>query len=303
MDLRPVEQYNRSLSGIERRLVGDLMRDYRAWRVVLLDLLDRLGLSPEFAARVEMGGRELTATAKDIARKYQPEISAAAHKYAEKQLEQAKRAGVPVPAITPAAQELAIAADLAAALSAYVDVVQGRIKLDASRLRLAGDDADPAGQLLAVRLVDRRASAWRHGRNTLVSNAILGIWGAGNGIGGDVFAQAQAQTGESYQRQAIAAIDERTTDCCLRVHGQIVGFGQDFRLTGTPRFASSMYGPPFHWNCRTAVTMYRPEMETIGVTTDEMTGAAKAEIYARQRTKRRAVIHPAHATSRRTIEQ
>lgn len=53
---------------------------------------------------------------------------------------------------------------------------------------------------------------------------------------------------EEYRRQAIAGLDERTTDCCLRVHGQIVGMREPFTLTGTPRFADRVMRPPFHWN-------------------------------------------------------
>lgn len=53
-------------------------------------------------------------------------------------------------------------------------------------------------------------------------------------------------SGDEFHRQAIAAIDERTTDCCLRVHGQVVGLQEDFHLTGT-RFADYLRNPPFHW--------------------------------------------------------
>lgn len=63
----------------------------------------------------------------------------------------------------------------------------------------------------------------------------------------------------TYLRQAVAAIDDRTTDCCLRVHGQTVPFNRPFRLTGTPRFADEIMWPPFHWYCRTAVALVRPE--------------------------------------------
>lgn len=67
-----------------------------------------------------------------------------------------------------------------------------------------------------------------------------------------------------FKRQAVAALDERTTDCCLRVHGQVVGLNEDFRLTGTPRFADRLRNPPFHWYAIVAGEMcltsegYRP---------------------------------------------
>ena len=65
----------------------------------------------------------------------------------------------------------------------------------------------------------------------------------------------QADVQDDYVRQAIAVIDQLTTDCCLRVHGQIAELDGDFRLTGTPRFADRKRAPPFHHECRTAVTL------------------------------------------------
>lgn len=99
-----------------------------------------------------------------------------------------------------------------------------------------------------------------------------------------------------FQRQAVAAIDERTTDCCLQVHGQIVGLRSDFKLTGTPRFADRMRDPPFHWYCRTSVALYLQSYDE-GLT-DRMRSAARAELTARADGSR-VEIHPSHATSRR----
>jgi len=108
----------------------------------------------------------------------------------------------------------------------------------------------------------------------------------------------QGATGTQWKRQAIAAIDERTTDCCLRVHGQIVDNGKKFKLTGTPRYADKMHSPPFHWYCRTSVALVRAENAEDGITSG-MRAAARAEILARQRTGERVEIHPADAFSRR----
>lgn len=104
---------------------------------------------------------------------------------------------------------------------------------------------------------------------------------------------------DRFRRQAIAAIDERTTDCCLRVHGQVVGLDDDFKLTGTPRFADRMRNPPFHWYCRTSVALVRREDAEDDVTR-EMREAARAELRAREQTGQRVRIHPAHARSRRS---
>ena len=52
---------------------------------------------------------------------------------------------------------------------------------------------------------------------------------------------------DALDKQAVAAIDERTTECCLLVHGQIVPLDEDFTLTGRPRFADKLQWTPFHW--------------------------------------------------------
>lgn len=52
---------------------------------------------------------------------------------------------------------------------------------------------------------------------------------------------------DEFRKQAIAVIDHRTTDCCLRVHGQVQRLDRPFRLTGEPRYADEVMEPPFHW--------------------------------------------------------
>jgi len=52
---------------------------------------------------------------------------------------------------------------------------------------------------------------------------------------------------EEFRKQAIAGIDHRTTDCCLRAHAQVQPMDGTFRLTGTPRYADRLPWVPFHW--------------------------------------------------------
>ena len=102
-----------------------------------------------------------------------------------------------------------------------------------------------------------------------------------------------------WGRQAVAVIDERTTDCCLRVHGQWQAFGDDFRLTGTPRYADHMGAPPFHKWCRTATALVQRKYAADDLTR-QMRDAARDELVARKTAKpRRKVITPANAFSRR----
>lgn len=101
-----------------------------------------------------------------------------------------------------------------------------------------------------------------------------------------------------YYKQAVAAIDENTTECCLLVHGQFQPMDKPFILTGSPRFADEIDQPPFHWNCRTAIALVHASERYDGLT-QEMLLAAADELKARGETDYRVEIHPAHATSRR----
>lgn len=64
-----------------------------------------------------------------------------------------------------------------------------------------------------------------------------------------------------FQKQAIAVIDERTTECCLKVHGQIQPLDGMFKLVGQPRFADEMDRPGFHNFCRTSMILYSAEFD------------------------------------------
>lgn len=83
---------------------------------------------------------------------------------------------------------------------------------------------------------------------------------------------ATAQSSYQFKKQAIAGLDERTTDCCLRVHGQIQPLDGVFKLTGTPRYADEMDWPAFHYYCRTSGTLYLPEFDD-GLTERMRSGA------------------------------
>ena len=86
--------------------------------------------------------------------------------------------------------------------------------------------------------------------------------------------------GVVWFKQAVAAIDERTTHCCLAVHGQAVPLEADFRLTGEPRYADAMQWSPFHWWCRTSVALLTAD-EVGDDVTGWMRGAADAELARR----------------------
>ena len=89
--------------------------------------------------------------------------------------------------------------------------------------------------------------------------------------------------GREFAKVAVAVLDERTTDCCLKVHGQVVPFREPFHLTGTPRFADHMDWPGFHWYCRTSVAVYEKTFDT-GITAKMVRDAALI-MNARKATK------------------
>ena len=62
---------------------------------------------------------------------------------------------------------------------------------------------------------------------------------------------------QQFMKQAVAALDKWTTDCCLKVHGQIQLLDDPFHLTGTPRYADYQDWPGFHWYCRTSGVLYQ----------------------------------------------
>jgi hypothetical protein len=72
-----------------------------------------------------------------------------------------------------------------------------------------------------------------------ITGIVFSLWGqtvskSTKGLGG-------------FNKQVIAAIDQKTTETCLKAHGQVVPFDNEFTLVGTPRFADKMTWTPFHW--------------------------------------------------------
>jgi len=170
------------------------------------------------------------------------------------------------------------------AISAQVDL---QTQKTLSTLATGGDptliigDASRVG-LLSPAVVVKEAANW------ITNIAMLTTIGA-----------MLAPSAESeFMRQAIAAIDERTTDCCLRVHGQAQPIGKQFELSGTPRYADKMMHSPFHGYCRTSIALV-----SVKDAKDDLTGmmksAARSELNARKATGTLVEIHPSDAFSGR----
>lgn len=184
------------------------------------------------------------------------------------------------PTVPPATRE-ATAATLAT-LEAQLAAVRGLIRTSGGEALILGDGARVG--VLSPGPVLREGARWL-AVQTLESYE-------------QATSAALADQADEYRRQAIAALDERTTETCLKVHGQVVGLDEPFVLTGTPRYADEMHKPPFHMWCRTSTALVRAQ-NADDTLSRQMRDAARAELTAREATGERQEIHPAHARSRR----
>lgn len=188
---------------------------------------------------------------------------------------------------------------ISAAIDAQINAVYAQLAMGRDPVSIIGDSGrvgllSPSSILkIGKRIVAEMVSSARDQR---LKAAFSGGFG---GIGGLILPNANiAAKSEVYKRQAIAAIDERTTDCCLRVNGQVVGVDELFRLTGTPRYADKMADPPFHDYCRTSIALVHEDDIDDRMTSD-MKKASIAEIKAREDGSR-ATINPADSKSGRS---
>lgn len=171
-----------------------------------------------------------------------------------------------------------------AQLDAQLAGVRAMVETDADPIYITGDESRQG--VLVPTVVTSAAAFWAVRVASSTWDWVASNWGGGIG------------TRQEFYKQAIAAIDERTTDCCLQVHGQVQPMRDPFKLTGTPRYADELMEPPFHWNCRTAMALVKPEDVDDRLST-EMRAAARAERQAREETGQRQEIHPSHARSGR----
>lgn len=126
---------------------------------------------------------------------------------------------------------------------------------EALRMQAAGaDDAAMRARLITGK--DGRSSAWELARNSLAAAIVLLVWSHGNGTVIRLGRAAGERDGIEYQKQAIAALDSRTTRICRAVNRQVKSLDQPFNTIVGPQ-----QNPPFHHFCRTAVVLYHPSFE------------------------------------------
>lgn len=307
-DIKQAQIYQSKILALEKQYLREIEQKRRELRRALADIISRDGVSRAAVQQMRREVDALKASLAEIARRIAKDVRVVNANFLRKQFQLAQRAGLRVPdpnAIIAAGAGKAIDGEEAymTNVSAWVETLDKNLQLNAATLRIS--EASREEQL--ARLIaedeeegDGRASAYAYAGKQAQIEETRNLWTYAVGVlGAYLFIVNESQEEIRYRKQAIATIDERTTDCCLRVHGQIRDVDEPFRLTGTPRFADEVQDPPFHWNCRTTEVLYHEAFEQFGVTTDEMRDAARAELEAREKTKTRVPIYPSHATARR----
>lgn len=298
MNIKPVQAYQRSMRTLERQYIAEVRREFKTSRRVLLaEAIDR-GIK-DLPLWLDYELSQLRSRVKQVGSTYAPEVERVSVIYYDRQLRDLRRIGSDV----PRAEDVRLISGARSSIDqvlmtdpAWIDTYKGLVLGTANQL-VAADPALAGRRLFGANVVEGRASASRIAENRAIVGSSVAFWGSGNAGLTTMYSEV-ATIDRQVRKQVIAAVDERTTDCCLRAHGQIVGFDEPFKLSGTPRFADLMDYPPFHWNCRTSIAIHKPEMEEQGITTSEMRDAAASEIEARSDGSREE-IHPASATSRR----
>lgn len=273
---------------------GAVLTAYRNAERGMRDVLGGSGPRKAAEAAEVMGGlqRELSTTAADV-------------------LNEAVRVGQRNAAAQAQAQglgggllgSLGAAFDIAAMIAAWMAVVDQQRAAVTALVATGADEDEILGDgqragVLRPGPVVAEGSRW-------VASAVTGAMIAAfleiirRSGGGGAAGPGRPGAGQTeWYHQAVAAIDERTTDCCLQVHGQVQPLDKPFQLTGTPRYADELDHPPFHWYCRSAEAMLHRSQVGDDLTR-EMEEAARAERVARDWTGTREEIHPAHSRSRR----
>jgi hypothetical protein len=308
-DIAAALKFQKKIITIEKDYLKQIGAYRQETRRVLLEIIDRGGVSRTAVAQMQKEIDFLGRKVSTLAGVAGNEVRKTVGNYTRKQVQLAERVGLTDNADIAPVLRLGepIVKDATEAYmtseSAWVAQLQTSLQVQSAKLRIGNASSEEiSDRLISERLADGRASVWAMAGVQAAKEETQNLWAmAGGLVGGYLALFNETQSEVNYQKQAIAAIDERTTDCCLRVHGQIQPLDEPFQLDGTPRYADEVQDPPFHWYCRSSETLYEETFEEIGIPTSEMEDAAAAELKAREDGTRQE-IHPSHATSRRTIE-
>jgi len=141
-------------------------------------------------------------------------------------------------------------------VSGSLDYLQSIVEAQAARMSTFALQGTPVEEIIG----DERHVGILRDSDVLSDLAALlielffyGFFGSANQSGDDL-----TQIGKI----AVAAIDNRTTQCCLHVHGQIqIPITKPFVTTYPPAWSDRQDSPPFHYYCRTAIALYLPQFD------------------------------------------
>ncbi|NOK59131.1 MAG: hypothetical protein GFH27_549283n409 [Chloroflexi bacterium AL-W] len=276
-DLRQSLFFIRAVRALEGRYLSGVLGVWESSRPALLASLSGSTWSIQrYTDVMEQAGRAIASRGQQ----HIPQIVDVVSSYVHHQRETLNYLGLTA---SQAAIELEPAtlhafAPIYSGLPAWRAGAYGTILTDVQRLQASGQtNATIAATVTAQEITNGRVSAWRRANVALQVAATGAIWNAVNGALHHSYKQLEKIDQRGYQKQAIAAVDGRTTRCCLNVHGQIRELDEMFHLTGTPRYGDYLLQPAFHDQCRTVMALYAPEMEMIGATTEELRRTAKTE--------------------------
>jgi hypothetical protein len=263
---------------LEREYVRRANESRAETRLALIEALSRLGLNSSTlpgVIRAEMNAlaRQVAAIGRD---QIEP-VQVAAASLARSQFEALGRfEAVPdfdLIQTTTVDRRQALARALESA--AWVEMLAARLVSEVEQLRSAQESPEAAqARLLANDLAAGRVSVWREGANALELQSQRNIGTVALGVAAIYYLAGQARSERQWLKQAVAQIDSSTTDCCLRVHGQVQPLEKPFELRGTPRFADEMMHPRFHWRCRTDELLWSEDLDAVGESRVEMRKAA-----------------------------
>jgi len=252
--LRQAQRVDRELERLFARYLGSaehprgaVLTAYRVALRALQDIYRRGAVTLESEVRDVL--ETLRNTLQGIARAAVAEAATLGQSSAVAQVTAYQKAG----AVVPVARQLA---DVEALTASWMAAVTGQVETVAT-MAAAGTEAGMVEAALVPSHISREGSKW------IATAAAMGF---GGWLAGGLVPGLPIEDDYPYQRQAIACIDGRTTDCCLAVNGQIVDFDEPFTLTADPRpWGDKVMYPRFHWNCRTNAAIYQKEYDD-GVT-------------------------------------
>jgi len=304
-DIRPTLGYIRRMRMLESRYLSEITGARKALRRAVMDIIITRGLRMAWLPEIRNELRMLEAKVTEVGKQQTEKIDEQSLAYVNQQMGLLRKIGEPrVPNIQQLnlatyAERKEVYENTLQKSPAWVGDLARTVEMNYTRMVMSGANESAAiDRLLSLKIADGRASAYRLSMSAAMTETKTLAWTASALAISRLFRATKTITGMQYEKQAIAVIDQNTTDCCLMVHGQTQPLDKPFVLYGTPRFADKLDSPPFHWNCRTASSLYLKRMEEFGVSTQEMRDAANAEQKAREEGSK-AETHPAHATSRR----